>query len=284
MLDLSNVTLLFVETRAHDITKRVIDDCLMKANFGDVLIYSDQPARIPVPGARYELVPDFPNKRLAGQFYYAAAMEKVETDFALLMEWDAGIIDPINWKPEFLGYDYIGAPWNTSDDMKVGNGGFTIMSKRFGHFLCRNRAAFPVCTDWDICRTRRPQINLRPENFTWAPYALAQDFSWELAPRSPVSFGWHGAFHWHATLDREELVTRAKLMTETKYLLDKMVDIFRYDNVEWLEAEMGTELWARYRKNHPLSMAAASARARAINTQNMRRQIYDLQRRKGQSA
>src|ERR1039458_8310743 len=93
MLDLSRVTLLFVETRAHAVTKRVIDDCLLKANFGDVLIYTDKPDLIPVGGARYEIVPDFPDKKEAGRFYYGEAMAKVETDFALMLEWDAGICD-----------------------------------------------------------------------------------------------------------------------------------------------------------------------------------------------
>lgn len=284
MLDLSNVTLLFVETRAHDITKRVIEDCLTKVSFKDVLIYSDQPERIQIPGARYERVHDFPNKREAGQFYYSAAMGRVETDFALMMEWDAGIFDVSKWQPQFLGYDYIGAPWNTNDYMKVGNGGFTLMSKRLGHFLCAHRAEFPVCTDWDICRNRRPQLEKLAENFTWAPYELAQDFSWELCPRSPDTFGWHGAFHWYAMLDREEMTTRAKLMTQSNYLLSKMNDIFRYSPVDWLEEGMGAECWERYRKFNPLSLSAASARARSINTKRMRQQVYDLQRRKGQSA
>jgi hypothetical protein len=249
MLDLSRVTLLFVETRAHDITKRVIDDCISKVNFGDILIYTDKPERIPVPGARYIAVPDFPNKKEAGQFYYSAAMAEVETDFALMLEWDAGIIDPASWRPEFFNYDYIGAPWNTSDEMKVGNGGFTLMSKRLGQFLCDHRREFPVYTDWDVCRTWRRQLE-QAGNFKWAPYDVARDFAWELAPRSPNSFGWHGAFHWHATLERDELVARAKLLTETPYLLTKMHDIFRYDPVEWLEKEIGEETWAKYRAVH----------------------------------
>jgi hypothetical protein len=249
MLDLSRVTLLFVETRAHAITKRVINDCISKANFGDILIYTDKPDLIPVAGARYLAVPDFPNKKEAGQFYYSAAMAEVETDFALMLEWDAGIINPSNWRPEFLDYDYVGAPWNTSDDMKVGNGGFALMSKRLGQFLCDHRTEFPVYTDWDVCRTWRRQLE-RAGNFKWAPYGVAQDFSWELAPRSPNSFGWHGAFHWYATLARDELVARATLLTETPYLLTKMHDIFRYDPVEWLEKEIGEEAWEKYRAVH----------------------------------
>src|SRR6266403_1812794 len=224
MLSLKNVTLLFVETRAHDITKRVIDDCIAKADFGDILIYSDQPERIPIPGARYEIVPDFPNKKEAGRFYYSAAMAKVSTDFALMLEWDGGIFDASKWKPEFFDYDYVGAPWNTvrheHNRLDVGNGGFTLMSKRLGHFLCRDAGRFPVCTDWDVCRTQR--IRLEQEGFKWPGRDLASFFAWELTVRNPDHFGFHGVFNWPYVLDRDELVTRAKLMTATPYLVSKL--------------------------------------------------------------
>lgn len=253
MLDLSHVTLLFVETRAHDITKRVIDDCLTKADFGDVLIYSDQPTRIPVPGARYEIVPDFPNKKEAGRFYYSEAMAKVETDFALMLEWDAGIFDPTKWQSEFFNYDYVGAPWivraNEIGTLDVGNGGFTLMSKGLGHFLCENTARYPVTTDWDLCRKQRP--DLEGHGFKWPNRDLASAFSWELGPRNLDNFGYHGAFRWIDMLSREELAIRAKFMTETPYLLSKMGDIFRYDPVPWLENELGPEAWAKFQQVYP---------------------------------
>ena len=296
MLDLSRVTLLFVETRAHAITERVIADCISKANFGDILIYTDKPDLIridPNRRARTILCENFPNKKEAGQFYYSEAMKNVKTDFALMLEWDAGIINPANWRSEFFDYDYIGAPWNTGDDMKVGNGGFTLMSKRLGQFLCDHRREFPVYTDWDVCRTWRRQLE-QAGNFKWAPYGVAQDFSWELAPRSPSSFGWHGAFHWYATLARDELVARAKLLTETPYLLTKMHDIFRNNPVEWLEKEIGEEAWAKYRAVHPARpfvpgyipgrYMSAQQRAAMMLAQVQRRGLITHQQSKGLKA
>ncbi len=249
MLDLSRCTLLFVETRAHKITKRVIEDCLSKATFGDVLIYTDDPYEFAGLGARILLCDDFPNKKEAGQFYYSAAMAEVETDFALMLEWDAGIHDPSKWRPEFFNYDYIGAPWTVraSDPHDVGNGGFTLMSKRLGHFLCRERAQFPVCTDWDICRNQRTKLEAAGL-FKWPKRDIASHFSWELGPRNPENFGFHGAFRWIDMLSQEELTIRAKLMTETPYLRSKMADIFRHNKVEWLEKEIGPEVWASYQR------------------------------------
>jgi hypothetical protein len=251
MLDLSRVTLLFVETRAHEITKRVIDDCLTKANFGDILIFSDQPERIPVPGARYELVPDFPNKRMAGQFYYGRAMEKVTTEFALMLEWDAGIFNAEKWRPEFFDYDYIGAPWMTNpaeyNKLDVGNGGFTLMSQKLGHFVCCNTRRFPVSTDWDFCRVQRK--NFEAAGFKWPGRDLASLFAWELGPRNPDHFGYHGAFTWPMVLPKEEIVERARLMVKSPYLILKMKDLFR--TAPWLTHELTAEEITAYTESLP---------------------------------
>lgn len=249
MLDLSRVTLLFVETRAHEITKRVIDDCLTKADFGDVLIYSDQPERIPVGGARYEKVPDFPNKEEAGRFYYSAAMAKVETDFALMLEWDAGIFDASKWRSEFFNYDYIGAPWvrPIGDPHDVGNGGFTLMSKRLGHFVCQNRQRYPVTTDWNFCRDQRR--NFERHGFKWPNAALASYFAWELGPRNYDHFGYHGAFNWPEVLSRNEVILRANMMTKTEYLVTKMLDLVKV--APGIVDKLEPEARARFEKFKP---------------------------------
>jgi hypothetical protein len=249
LLNLKNTTLLFVETRAHEITKRVIEDCISKADFGDILIFSDQPERIPVAGARYELVPDFPNKKLAGQFYYASAMSRVETDFALMLEWDAGIFDPSKWKPEFFNYDYVGAPWvvRPGDMHDVGNGGFTLMSKGLGHYAVENFKRFPVYTDWDFCRTQRK--NFEAAGFKWPDRVLASHFAWELGPRNPDHFGYHGAFTWPVTLPKEEVIERARLMLKTEYLTVKARQLFK--EAPWLESELTPEEVATFYNTVP---------------------------------
>lgn len=56
----------------------------------------------------------------------------IDTDFCLTVQSDGFIIDVNHWTDKFFEYDYIGAPWL---DMKaknnVGNGGFSLRSKRF---------------------------------------------------------------------------------------------------------------------------------------------------------
>lgn len=247
MLDLPNVTLLFVETRAHKITARVIADCISKVNFGEILIYTDKPDLIPVAAnVRYLYAPDFPTKKEAGQYYYQFAMHEVRTDFALMLEWDAGIKDVSMWTPEFFNYDYIGAPWNViageENRLDVGNGGFTLMSKRLGDFLIKHTGEYPSYTDWDICRKWRPLLETH-HGFKWPGRDLAARFSWELTPQPEKVFGYHAAFTWPWMLDREEVITRAKLMTESDYLLSKMGDLIK--KAPWLCDHIEPETWEK---------------------------------------
>lgn len=239
MLDLKNTTLLFVETRAHEITKRVIDDCISKVNFGDILLYTDKPDLIPIPGARCIPCVDFPNKKEAGRFYYSEAMREVNTDFALMLEWDAGIFDTAKWLPEFFNYDYIGAPWTVrpGDPYDVGNGGFTLMSTKLGQFICENARKLPVFTDMDVCRTQRRHFEAA--GFKWPGRDLASLFAWELGIRNPEHFGYHGAFNWPTVLPRAEVVERARLMLKSEYLTIKMRDVLR--SAPWLVSDLGAE-------------------------------------------
>lgn len=64
----------------------------------------------------------------------------VQTDYAMLVHPDGYIVAPQNWREEFLGYDFIGAPWPlpadgysyrtpTGEVVRVGNS-VSIRSKR----------------------------------------------------------------------------------------------------------------------------------------------------------
>ena len=49
----------------------------------------------------------------------------------LLIQWDGYVVNPEAWDPAFLGCDYLGAKWYWHDDgMRVGNGGFSLRSRR----------------------------------------------------------------------------------------------------------------------------------------------------------
>lgn len=57
--------------------------------------------------------------------------EYIDTDYALINQWDGYIINFDKWSDQFFDYDYIGAPWWWRKDCVYGgNGGFSLRSKR----------------------------------------------------------------------------------------------------------------------------------------------------------
>ena len=63
----------------------------------------------------------------------------INTEYCLLIQDHAFIINPDSWTNTFLEYDYIGSPWPWSETafvtpfgehIRVGNGGFSLRSKK----------------------------------------------------------------------------------------------------------------------------------------------------------
>lgn len=76
----------------------------------------------------------------------------IKSEFCLLMQWDGFVINPSLWSDDFLNYDYIGAPWDhASSKNKIGNGGFSLRSKKFmeaGSKLKYNPKECEYLYDW----------------------------------------------------------------------------------------------------------------------------------------
>jgi hypothetical protein len=116
-LQLPNVTLIQVHTgpnieRAHFAMNRSTD----QIDFADVRLLDAKA----LPCVRsYE---DY------NAFVVCDLGEYFSTSHCLLIQEDGYVLDYQAWSDEFLEYDYIGAPWY---DNVVGNGGFSLRSKRF---------------------------------------------------------------------------------------------------------------------------------------------------------
>lgn len=130
----------------------------------------------------------------------------IETPFALVVEWDGYVVDSRAWHPSFQEYDYIGASWpQYSDDMTVGNSGFSLQSKKLFNALADARF-IPVNTknvDTLICRIYRPILE-REYGIRFAPGSIAELFSYEARIPDRPTFGFHGCGNmWRYTEDLE---------------------------------------------------------------------------------
>jgi hypothetical protein len=104
--------------------------------FGAVKLVSDiKPDKLPTP-----IVYEFCNKMSNIDEWNKAMVydlfRYIDTEFAILIHDDGFIVNPDSWRPEFLEYDYIGAPWghkhlldSNGDIIRVGNS-VSLRSKR----------------------------------------------------------------------------------------------------------------------------------------------------------
>lgn len=144
----------------------------------------------------------------------------IHTDFCLLIQWDGFILDGERWKDEFLQYDYIGSPWNLPTNAKnnIGNGGFSLRSKKFLEMSSKieynpnecewihpsQKLALPIAPeDWYLCYNNYEYLVKNEINFptTKTAYKFSVEHSSALHPYNPFdistykSFGFHGDFN-----------------------------------------------------------------------------------------
>lgn len=235
-LQLPDVTLVGVETAYYELTKMALEDCLKVADFGNVITVSDEP--INLAGAENHYCRPG-GLETASKLLWYVVPPLVKTSHFLICHWDSWIINPGKWQPEFLEYDYVGAPWWYKDAYNVGNGGFSLRSTKLMQHVSNSMLEFNVNEDSALCRTHRS--GLEKLGFTWAPTELAYGFSFERVRAGPA-FGFHGLFNFPRVLSDEEIEKR--MSKAPIYLLHsehyrQMRDIQHLLNVEREDAKHG---------------------------------------------
>jgi hypothetical protein len=133
----------------------------------------------------------------------------IDTDYCLMVQHDGFVVRPELWTDSFLKYDYIGAPWPESWRYvnRVGNGGFSLRSKKFmkscksifenfdmNSSLTRDRNDISINEDFLSCVIfYEDMLKLGIE---YAPPELAALFSTEHPTKETLkeSFGFHDKF------------------------------------------------------------------------------------------
>lgn len=202
-VDLSSVTLCAATSVNIDATVAALASCLDKADFADCILLTH--ARLPHCDPRIRVVPmaRLNSSRDYSEFMLKGLVDHVRSSHCLVVQWDGFLLDAACWDPDFLAYDYIGAPWpQFGDDHDVGNGGFSLRSRKLLK-ACRD-AYFPVNHPEDIaiCRLNRAllegQFGLR-----FADRATAERFAFERSSPRGATFGFHGIFNMMAVVGPE---------------------------------------------------------------------------------
>lgn len=170
-INLPNVTLVAITSVKIEETIKSIEKSCHGINFGSVKLLTSEEVKsdsfevVKIPKIDYEGY---------SKFIVYDLHKYIETEFVLIVQHDGFVTSPDRWDPDFLKYDYIGAPWDLPTDnfsyrdafgnlIRVGNGGFSLRSKKIlslptelnlewksyfgffnedGFFTCHNRHLF----------------------------------------------------------------------------------------------------------------------------------------------
>jgi Protein of unknown function (DUF5672) len=192
MRTLEHVTLTGVDCIEADRLLRAAEICQREIYFGQVRMLTslehDHPSIVSIDPIR--------NIAAYSRFMVKDLNSFVETPFALVIQHDGFVLNPEAWREEFLAYDYIGAPLWINGRHIVGNGGFSLRSKKLLEVLQDDAIQIPdgVPEDLFICVTLHDRLEQRGIKF--APLELAQRFALEGNEKDGVvwtdQFGFHG--------------------------------------------------------------------------------------------
>lgn len=191
---LPDVTLIAVTSVAVGPTIDALQASMQQAEFAKAVLLTDvRPTNVP-DGIEWRPIDRIASRADYSRFILRDLASHIKTSHALCIQWDGFVLDGSSWDRRFLDYDYIGAVWpQFRDGHNVGNGGFSLRSKRLLE-ACRE---LPLSgnepEDLVIGRWHRPELETR--GIRYAPEAVARHFAYERTSPTGHEFGFHGAFN-----------------------------------------------------------------------------------------
>lgn len=206
-LALPNVTLCCVDTRSVPLALSAVRRCMSQVQFGDLIFMGPEPDGLScsIPeGIRWITLPALRDIRDYNRIMLREVAAHIRTSHVLVVQWDGFITDAHKWRPDFLDWDYIGAPWyHGGHPGQVGNGGFSLRSQRLLQALLEVPVDLSRPEDMEICIHQRETLSGR-HGIQIAPLDVAQSFACEYGSYRP-SFGFHGLHNFAHVLPPLEL-------------------------------------------------------------------------------
>jgi hypothetical protein len=222
MLNLSNVTLLCVETRDLELANWAIDRCLAGTRFAKVVLITNLDlVKNKRSDIEYAQAPPIATTKDYSNLLLTGIDQYVVGSHALVIQWDSFITHPNLWRNEFMDYDYIGPVWPHHPDTPVGNGGFSLRSVKLLQAIKRPGFIKRHPEDYCICADNKDFLE-KECDIQFAPSEVAEQFAVERTEWHDA-FGFHGLFNFGRVLDDEKLIIFLKMIPNS-YL--KGVDAF----------------------------------------------------------
>ena len=205
-LALPQVTLCAIDDRSPGLALQALHRSMEQVDFARVLLFTHAPQpSLELRGVEAVDIAPVRSSREYSRFVLRELPRHIDTGFVLVSQWDGFVRDASAWTPEFLQWDYIGAPWiDAPAGQTVGNGGFSLRSQRLLRAGSDERLSDFHPEDLALGQTYRALLE-REHGVRFAPEALAARFAYENAPPRGPTFGFHGPYNLPGVLDAETL-------------------------------------------------------------------------------
>lgn len=218
-LKLPNVTLVGIDCVSVERIQKALDISSDQIEFASVKLLTSlgtsDPRKIEIP--HLGSVEDY------SAFVIRDLHRYIETEHVLIVQYDGFVLNHTAWEGSFLAYDYIGSPWLVADwsvrnfgfpenllgTRVVGNGGFSLRSKKLLETSARlaQEEMFDTYQPEDVAICVWHRQRFEDEGICFAPVDVAARFSMEGDGDRDGGedvytneFGFHG-FRWTDILD-----------------------------------------------------------------------------------
>ena len=199
-INLNKITAVCIDGRPHDKERYerysvILNFFLANVEFASIQMISTYNPEI--KGAYHTRIKEFGISDYS-RFCLHHLSDWVNSEFCLIFQDDGFILNPSLWNDSFYEYDYIGSPWPLSmgwpeEGKQVGNGGFSLRSKRLLEFTKTFTGHTTENEDTYIISAKRKDIE--DEGLKIAPLEIARLFSIEnnldSEHRLDTCFGFH---------------------------------------------------------------------------------------------
>jgi tetratricopeptide (TPR) repeat protein len=204
MIDLSSVTICAVDCVHPALAARALQLSGNECRFGKVKLLTS--ANYHEQGIETVKIPNLNSGKAYSEFVIKELHRYIDTDYALVAQWDGYVINGHLWTEDFFKYDYIGARWTPEilgqlgpgKHFDVGNGGFSLRSKRFlqaAATVAKHRGDNNLHPeDAVLCQTMRPELESK-FGIVFAPSDVADQFAFEHVITEQKTFGFHGVIN-----------------------------------------------------------------------------------------
>lgn len=149
-LYLKDVTLFGINAANPAGLLRAADICQEGISFAETVVITERL----FPGATRE-----EGRRNYSEFLIKKLTNYFTTSHVLVFDDDGYVQCPHAWDDKWLGLDWLGSPWEFYDHHQVGNGGFSLRSKKLCDILAADDAIDDYMPEDDrICRKYRPYL------------------------------------------------------------------------------------------------------------------------------